>query len=105
VSSFDRVNHDTLMSLVKKRVADRRMLQLIDRYLKAGALTDDAHARGVAGPRRGRSAAVKKRAAITASAERRAMALSVIIALYICLDSCDLPYQDPHATLGRGRVP
>jgi RNA-directed DNA polymerase len=38
---FDRVNHDKLMSVVKKRVADRRVLQLIDRYLKAGALTDE----------------------------------------------------------------
>jgi RNA-directed DNA polymerase len=38
---FDRVNHDKLMSLVKERVADRRVLQLIDRYLKAGALTDE----------------------------------------------------------------
>src|SRR5919109_4483819 len=38
---FDRVNHDKLMSLVKKRVADRRVLPLIDRYLKAGALTDE----------------------------------------------------------------
>jgi RNA-directed DNA polymerase len=28
---FDRVNHDKLMSLVKKRVADRRVVQLIDR--------------------------------------------------------------------------
>lgn len=37
---FDRVNHDKLISLVKERVADRRVLQLIDRYLKAGALTD-----------------------------------------------------------------
>jgi RNA-directed DNA polymerase len=37
---FDRGNHDKLMSLVKQRVADRRGLQLIDRYLKAGALTD-----------------------------------------------------------------
>jgi reverse transcriptase-like protein len=37
---FDRVNHDKRMSLAKKRVADRRVLQLIDRYLKAGALTD-----------------------------------------------------------------
>jgi RNA-directed DNA polymerase len=37
---FDRVNHDKLMSLVKGRVADRRVLELIDRYLKAGALTD-----------------------------------------------------------------
>jgi RNA-directed DNA polymerase len=38
---FDRVNHDKLMSLVKQRVADRRVLQLIDRDLKAGALTDE----------------------------------------------------------------
>ena len=37
---FDRVNHDKLMSRVIGRVADRRVLQLIDRYLKAGALTD-----------------------------------------------------------------
>jgi RNA-directed DNA polymerase len=36
-----RVNHDKLMSRVKERVADRRVLQLIDRYLKAGALTDE----------------------------------------------------------------
>ena len=36
---LDRGNHDTLMSLVKGRVSDRRVLQLIDRYLKAGART------------------------------------------------------------------
>jgi RNA-directed DNA polymerase len=36
---FDRVNHDKLMSLVRERITDRRVLQLIDRYLKAGALT------------------------------------------------------------------
>lgn len=33
---FDRVNHDKLMSLVKKRVRDVRVLRLIDRFLKAG---------------------------------------------------------------------
>jgi retron-type reverse transcriptase len=38
---FDHVNHDKLMSLVKGRVTDRRVQQLIDRYLKAGALTGD----------------------------------------------------------------
>ena len=38
---FDRVNHDTLMSLVKERRKDRRVLHLIERYLKAGALTGD----------------------------------------------------------------
>jgi RNA-directed DNA polymerase len=37
----DRVHHDTLMSLVKERGADRRVLQRIDGYLKAGALTDE----------------------------------------------------------------
>ena len=39
---FDRVNHDKLMRLVKGRVSDRRVLPLIDRYLKAGALTGDS---------------------------------------------------------------
>lgn len=38
---FDRVNHDKLMSRVRKRVSDRRVLKLIDRYLKAGALTSE----------------------------------------------------------------
>ena len=33
---FDRVNHDILMSLVKRKVRDPRVLSLIDRYLKAG---------------------------------------------------------------------
>lgn len=33
---FDRVNHDTLMSLVKRKVKDRLVLKLIDSYLKAG---------------------------------------------------------------------
>lgn len=38
---FDRVNHDKLMSRVKEQVMDRRVVKLIDRYLKAGALTGD----------------------------------------------------------------
>lgn len=33
---FDRVNHDILMALVKRKVKDRRVLKLIDSYLKAG---------------------------------------------------------------------
>ena len=37
---FDRVNHDKRMSVAKKRVAERRVWQLIDRSLKAGARTD-----------------------------------------------------------------
>jgi RNA-directed DNA polymerase len=35
---FDRVNHDKLMSRVKERVSDRRVLKLIDRFLKAGVM-------------------------------------------------------------------
>lgn len=35
---FDRVNHDKLMSLVKRRTRDVRILKLINSYLKAGAL-------------------------------------------------------------------
>ncbi len=33
---FDRVNHDILMSLVKRKVKDKQVLKLIDSYLKAG---------------------------------------------------------------------
>ncbi len=33
---FDRVNHDKLMSEVRKRVSDRRVTVLIQRYLKSG---------------------------------------------------------------------
>lgn len=35
---FDRVNHDVLMSRVKRRVEDQRVLRLINRYLKAGVV-------------------------------------------------------------------
>src|SRR6266571_7915355 len=35
---FDRVNHDILMSLVKRKVKDRQALKLIDSYLKAGMM-------------------------------------------------------------------
>jgi RNA-directed DNA polymerase len=42
---FDRVNHDVLMGLVAKRVADRRLLKLIRGFLTAGVLAD-----GLVGP-------------------------------------------------------
>jgi RNA-directed DNA polymerase len=42
---FDRVNHDILMGLVAKRVADRRILRLIRSFLTAGVL-----AAGLVGP-------------------------------------------------------
>jgi RNA-directed DNA polymerase len=50
---FARGNPDTLMSLVKERVADRRVLKLIDRDLKAGALTDEGLEATVEGPPQG----------------------------------------------------
>jgi RNA-directed DNA polymerase len=42
---FDRVNHDILMGLVAKRVADRRILKLIRGFLTCGVLAD-----GLVGP-------------------------------------------------------
>jgi RNA-directed DNA polymerase len=42
---FDRVNHDLLMGLVAKRVADKRVRRLIRGYLTAGVLAD-----GLVGP-------------------------------------------------------
>jgi RNA-directed DNA polymerase len=36
---FDRVNHDVLLSRVRRRVQDRRVLILIHRFLQAGVLT------------------------------------------------------------------
>lgn len=43
---FDRVNHDVLMGKLAKRIADKRILTLIRRYLQAGILED-----GVVSPR------------------------------------------------------
>ena len=43
---FDRVNHDILMSLVKRKIKDRRVLKLIDSYLKVGMF-----AGGIVSPR------------------------------------------------------
>ena len=35
---FDRVNHDILMDRLAKRIADKRALMLIRRYLQAGIM-------------------------------------------------------------------
>ena len=44
---FDRVNHDVLMGRLAKRIADRRVLGLIRRYLDAGVLRLSSRADGV----------------------------------------------------------
>ncbi len=38
---FDRVDHDVLMSEVRKRISDRRILTLIRRYLRTGVVIDE----------------------------------------------------------------
>ena len=38
---FDRVNHDVLMHRVKQRIEDKRVLRLINGYLKSGAMLGD----------------------------------------------------------------
>ncbi|ABK18873.1 group II intron reverse transcriptase/maturase [Syntrophobacter fumaroxidans] len=43
---FDRVNHDILMARLARKIADRRVLQLIRRYLQAGSMVG-----GVVSPR------------------------------------------------------
>ena len=43
---FDEVNHDVLMAKVKRKVTDKRVLKLIDRYLRTGIMHE-----GVASPR------------------------------------------------------
>ncbi len=40
---FDRVNHDKLMSLIKEKVSDVRVLKLINRYLKSGAMLGNVY--------------------------------------------------------------
>jgi RNA-directed DNA polymerase len=50
---FDRVHQDKLMSRVKERVTDRRVLQRIDRDLKAGVLTGEGFEATTEGPPQG----------------------------------------------------
>jgi group II intron reverse transcriptase/maturase len=40
---FDHVNHDTLLSILSKRITDKRFLHLIGQFLKAGYVEDWRH--------------------------------------------------------------
>ena len=62
---FDRVNHDVLMGRLAKRIADKRVLRLIRRYLEAGIMAQ----RGGDGAARGNAA---RRPAVAAAGERAA---------------------------------
>ncbi|MBS4534379.1 group II intron reverse transcriptase/maturase [Clostridium sp. D2Q-14] len=37
---FDNINHEKLMKLIERRISDRRMLKLINKWLKAGIMKD-----------------------------------------------------------------
>lgn len=50
---FDRVNHDILMDRLAKRIADKRVLRLIRRYLQAGILAHGVHSARVEGTPQG----------------------------------------------------
>jgi group II intron reverse transcriptase/maturase len=50
---FDRVNHDILMDRMAKRIADKRVLRLIRRYLQAGILAHGVHSERVEGTPQG----------------------------------------------------
>ena len=51
--SFDRVQHDVLMSRVARKVRDKRVLRLIGRYLRAGVMVEGLLVSTEEGPRKG----------------------------------------------------
>ena len=50
---FDRVNHDILMDRLAKRIADKRVLRLIRRYLQVGVLAHGVHSERIEGTPQG----------------------------------------------------
>ena len=54
--AFDNIRHDVLLDLMAKRVADRRMLALIARFLKAGVIEGGGFSEPNWAPAKARSA-------------------------------------------------
>lgn len=52
-SFFDEINHDRLMSRLRKAISDKRLLTLIHRYLRAGLLQDGLVSQRLAGTPQG----------------------------------------------------
>ena len=52
-SYFDRVNHEILLSLIARRIADIKVLNLIGRFLKAGVMEDQVLRRSSEGTPQG----------------------------------------------------
>ena len=50
---FDKINHDRLMSRLKKGIGDKRLLRLINNYLKAGLMSDGMMEQRIAGTPQG----------------------------------------------------
>lgn len=50
---FDRVNHDVMMSRLRRRIADRRLLKIIHRFLKAGMMANGVKIRRFEGTPQG----------------------------------------------------
>jgi retron-type reverse transcriptase len=53
VSSFDEVDHDWMLRFLEHRIADRRILQLIRRWLKAGVIENGRRIPSVKGTPQG----------------------------------------------------
>ena len=50
---FDRVNHDKLMSLVARKVGDKRVLRLVRKYLEAGVMLNGVKVKNAEGTPQG----------------------------------------------------
>ena len=46
---FDRVNHDKLMTLLSRKIKDKRLLKLIGRYLRAGVIDNQLYSESLEG--------------------------------------------------------